>query len=212
MKKLFVEYRSFLLILLGMAFFRTTLADWSPVPSGSMEPTIQPGDVLLINKTILGPNVPFTEGRLWQKAQPQRGDIVTLTPPGKDVTYVKRVIGLPGDRIRMDGIQLYINGEPVPLEIVDRGDTTGIVRAMETLGDHKHEIQIDRRYAITEIDEEITLPADTFWVMGDFRNNSEDSRFFGAVPQDRLIGRVTRLLVSVASERSWLDAPLQKLE
>ncbi|HTQ98415.1 MAG TPA: S26 family signal peptidase, partial [Candidatus Acidoferrum sp.] len=90
MKKFLQENRTFILIVLGMAVFRTAIADWSPVPSGSMEPSIWPGDVLLINKTLLGPNVPFTEGRLLQLGGPQRGDIVTFTPPDKPQTYVNR--------------------------------------------------------------------------------------------------------------------------
>lgn len=212
MKKFIVEYRSLLVILLGMLFFRTAIADWSPVPSESMEPTIHPGDVLLINKTVLGPNVPFTEGRLWQEAQPQRGDIVTLTPPGKDSTYVKRVVGLPGDRLRMEGIQLFINDEAVPMLVTERGELTGIVRAVETLGGHTHEIQVDLRLPLLTIEGELTVPADSYFVMGDFRNNSEDSRYFGPVHQDRLIGKVSRLLLSVAWARDWLDAPLQPLQ
>jgi signal peptidase I len=202
----------FLLIILGLTFFRTAVADWSPVPSSSMEPTIYPGDVLLINKTLLGPNVPFTEGRLWQRAQPQRGDIVTLTPPGKDSTYVKRVVGLPGDRIRMQGLQLYINDVAVPLAITARDDSTGILQATELLGEHTHNIKVDMHYAIREIAEAITVPMDSYFVMGDFRNNSEDSRYFGFVHQDRIIGKVTKLAVSVADEREWLETPLSSLQ
>ena len=212
MKKFLLDNRALFLVLLGMAFFRTAIADWSPVPSGSMEPTIQAGDVLLINKTLLGPNVPFTEGRLWQKAQPQRGDIVTLTRPDEDITLVKRVVGLPGDRIRMEGMQLFINDVPVPLVVTDRGELTGVVQAVEQLGEHSHGIQLDRRLQLKEIRDEITVPADSYFVMGDFRNNSLDSRYFGTVHKDALIGKVTRLLLSVAEERSWLDAPLTELK
>ncbi|MEI7950883.1 MAG: signal peptidase I [Gammaproteobacteria bacterium] len=212
MKKMLVDNRAFIMILLGMICFRTAIADWSPVPSGSMEPTIWPGDVLLINKTLLGPNVPFTEGRLLQYQQPTRGDIVTLTPPGKTETFVKRVVGLPGDRIRMSDMQLIINDQPLSLQITDRGERTGIMRATEQLGAHSHEIQVDLRYAIREISDELTVPAGCYFVMGDFRNNSEDSRYFGFVNKDRVIGKVTRLAVSVAEERQWLTAPLLKLD
>jgi signal peptidase I len=203
---------SFLLIIVGLTFFRTALADWSPVPSSSMEPTIYPGDVLLINKTALGPNIPFTEGRLWQTGQPARGDIVTLTPPGKDITYVKRVVGLPGDRIRMQGLQLFINEQAVPLTLTDDGSSTGVLKATELLGEHEHQIQADLRYPLREIPETLVVPAEHYFVMGDFRNNSEDSRYFGVVHQDRVIGRVARLAVSVAGERDWLSTPLQQLQ
>lgn len=202
---------TFIFILLGMVCFRTAIADWSPVPTSSMEPTIYPGDVLLINKMALGPNVPFTEGRLLHLSEPQRGDVVTLTPPGIEETYVKRVVGLPGDRIRTDGIRLIINGEMIPLEMIDTGETSGLYKAIETLGNHQHVIQYDLRYSMRQIEGEITVPVDSYFVMGDFRNNSEDSRWFGFVHEDRIIGKVTRLAVSVADERSWLSAPLSAI-
>ncbi len=125
---------------------------------------------------------------------------------------MKRVVGLPGDRIHMSDLQLVINDKPVPLQITDRGESTGILRATEQLGEHSHEIQIDLSLGMREIDDELVVPADSYFVMGDFRNNSEDSRYFGFVHKDRLIGRVTRLAVSVADERQWLKAPLQKLD
>ena len=212
LKKRWIENRSLFYIVLGMAFFRTAIADWSPVPSRSMEPTIHPGDVLLINKTLLGPNLPFTEGRLLQLDQPQRGDIVTFTPPGKSDTYVKRVVGLPGDRVRMEGIQLVINDVPVALAVIDAGERSGVLRVMEQLGEHRHEFQIDLQRGMKEIEGEVLVPADSFFVMGDFRNDSEDSRYFGVVHQDRMIGKVTRLALSVASERNWLKAPFTALQ
>jgi signal peptidase I len=117
------------------------------------------------------------------------------------------VVGLPGDRIRMQGIQLFINDVPVPLIVTDRGELTGVVQAVEQLGEHSHAIQLDRRLQLKEIREEITVPADSYFVMGDSRNNSLDSWFFGTVHQDLVIGKVTRLLLSVADERDWLKAP-----
>src|SRR5690606_25687344 len=118
--------------------FRTAIADWSPVPTSSMEPTIYPGDVLLINKLALGPNVPFTEGRVLHYSEPERGDIVTLTPPALEATYVKRVVGVPGDRIRSDGIRLIVNDELVPLTVLDNGERSGVLTALETLGEQPH--------------------------------------------------------------------------
>jgi signal peptidase I len=198
---------AFVFIFLGLVFFRTAIADWNPVPSESMEPTIFAGDVLLINKLVLGPNVPFTEGRLVHVNEPERGDIITLTPPGKDITYVKRVVGVPGDRIRTDGMRLIINDEMLPLRVIDDGERTGLYQALETLGKHQHLIQHDLRYPMRQIEQELTVPADSYFVMGDFRNNSEDSRWFGFVHQDRIIGKVTRVAVSIADERSLLGAP-----
>src|SRR5687767_7448963 len=114
MFKILKNNKGVVIVLFSMLMFRTAIADWSPVPTSSMEPTILPGDVLLINKTILGPAIPFTEARLFAFAQPQRGDIITFTPPHVDQTFVKRVIGLPGDRIRTEGLQVIINGKALP--------------------------------------------------------------------------------------------------
>src|SRR5690606_7233190 len=132
--------------LLGVLCFRTAVADWSPVPSSSMEPTIYPGDVLLLDKTVLGPAIPFTHTRLAQRAQPQRGDIITFMPPVPDPdTYVKRVIGVPGDRIRTDGLRVFVNGEALPLRITDSGLVTGLLKAVETIDGREHGIQVNLR-------------------------------------------------------------------
>lgn len=194
--------RGLLTLVLCMALFRTAVADWSPVPSSSMEPTIYPGDVILVDKTILGPAIPFTESRLFATAQPQRGDIITFTPPHVDDTYVKRVIGLPGDRIRTEGLRVSVNGEWLPLTITDVGEATGLLTAIEIVAGREHAIQVDTRRSIRQLDGEIVVPANAYFVMGDFRNLSADSREWGFVQQDKIIGRATRVMVSIAAERS----------
>ena len=133
MPKMLKNNAGIVIALVSLLAFRTAIADWSPVPTSSMEPTILPGDVLLINKTILGPAIPFTEARLFSYAQPQRGDIITFTPPHVDTTYVKRVIGVPGDRIRTEGLRVFVNGVALPLAITDRGENNGMLTAIETI-------------------------------------------------------------------------------
>lgn len=198
-------------LLVGMLAFRTAIADWSPVPTSSMEPTILPGDVLLINKTILGPAVPFTEARLFAYAQPQRGDVITFTPPHVDITYVKRVIGVPGDRIRTDGLQVYVNDAKLPLAIIDPGTATGMLTATETIDGRSHLIALDTSRGMPQIENEIIVPPHAYFVMGDFRNNSEDSRYFGFVSEDKIIGRATRLAVSIADQRNFFSSIGQAL-
>lgn len=199
-------------LLVSMLVFRTAIADWSPVPTPSMEPTILPGDVLLINKTILGPAIPFTEARLFAYAQPQRGDIITFTPPHVDDTYVKRVIGVPGDRIRTDGLRVYVNDVELPLAIIDSGTTTGMLKATETIDGRPHLITLDTSRDMRQIENEITVPPHAYFVMGDFRNNSIDSRYFGFVSEDKIIGRATRLAVSIADERGFFSSIGQVLQ
>lgn len=200
------------IVLVSMLVFRTAIADWSPVPTSSMEPTILPGDVLLINKTILGPAIPFTEERLFAYAQPHRGDIITFTPPHVDATYVKRVIGVPGDRIRTEGLQVYVNGVALPLTITDRGEESGMLKAIETIDGHAHLITLDTSRGMKQLEMEITVPPHAYFVMGDFRNNSEDSRYFGFVSEDKLIGRATRLAVSIADDRGFFASIGQALQ
>ena len=199
-------------LLIGMFVFRTAIADWSPVPTPSMEPTIHPGDVLLINKTILGPAIPFTEARLFAYAQPQRGDIITFTPPHVDITYVKRVIGVPGDRVRTEGLNVFVNGNALPLTSTDRGEVSGMLNAIEIIDGHAHGITLDTSRGMRQLDSEITVPAHAYFVMGDFRNNSEDSRYFGFVSEDKIIGRATRLAVSIADERGFFSSIGQVLQ
>lgn len=202
MLKFLKQNRGFILFFFCILFFRTAIADWSPVPSSSMEPTIYPGDVLLIDKTRLGPALPFSSGRLFGIDQPQRGDIITFRSPVETSTLVKRVIGLPGDRIRTDGLRVIINGEPLPLALATVIDTAGVVTGRETINGAEHGVQFDTRRDVPQLKAEVIVPADSYFVMGDFRNNSLDSRFFGFVPQGNVIGRTSRIAVSVAGERS----------
>ncbi|MES2626338.1 MAG: signal peptidase I [Pseudomonadota bacterium] len=212
MLKMLKNNAGLIVVFVSMLVFRTAIADWSPVPTSSMEPTILPGDVLLINKTILGPAIPFTEARLFAFAQPQRGDIITFTPPHEEITYVKRVIGVPGDRIRTEGLQVFVNGRPLALEITDEGQNSGMLKAIETIDGHAHQITLDTSRGMRQQEMEITVPPHAYFVMGDFRNNSEDSRYFGFVSEDKLIGRVTRLAVSIADDRGFFSSIGQTLQ
>ena len=202
MLKFLHQNRGTVLFLFGILFFRTAVADWSPVPSSSMEPTIYPGDVLLVDKTRLGPAIPFTSARLLQFDEPQRGDIITFRSPVEDSTLVKRVIGLPGDRIRTQGLQVYVNGAPLPLQLAAGMDAQGVVKARELIDGREHALQFDTRREIPQLAGEVVVPPDSYFVMGDFRNNSIDSRFFGFVPQSHVLGQATRIAVSIAEERS----------
>lgn len=196
----------FILLLAGMAFFRTAVADWNPVPSSSMEPTIFPGDIVLVNKTLLGPAIPFTKSRLFSLGEPQRGDIITFYPPGKEDQYVKRVIGVPGDRIRTEGLQVFVNDEPVTLSNVEQDGLSVFVSGTETINGVTHQVKVLNDRPIMQVPASITVPSGSYFVMGDFRNNSEDSRYWGFVPEQNITGKVTRLLLSTADERRFFSS------
>lgn len=209
--KLFRNNLGFICLLAGMAFFRTAVADWNPVPSPSMEPTILPGDVVLVNKLKLGPAIPFTHGRLFSFGEPERGDIITFYPPGIDQQYVKRVIGVPGDRIRSDGLALYVNDQEMPLTGISQDGRQRQVSALESFGGVPHRIKVFADRPIPQVPLNTVVPEGNYFVMGDFRNNSEDSRFWGFVPEENIIGKVTHLLLSTSSERSFFDSVGQPL-
>lgn len=193
----------FFVLLLGMLFFRTAIADWNPVPTASMVPTIYPGDVVLVNKTLLGPAIPFTDFRLFSYSSPKRGDIVTFYTPHTHEQYIKRVIGIPGDTIRIEGLSVFVNGEQLPLVLDFDSVDQGLLMGLETIGDLQHGIQIFTDRVIVDIPQGISVPENKYFVMGDSRNNSEDSRYWGFVDEDKIIGKVTRVLVSFADERPW---------
>ena len=202
----------FFCLLAGMLFFRTAVADWNPVPTSSMEPTIYPGDVVLVNKMLLGPVIPFTRSRLFSTNEPGRGDIITFYPPGIDDQYVKRVIGIPGDRIRTDGLRLYINEQLIPLNNLDIDTGSRLISGMEMINGVSHQVRAMSDRPVRQLSDEVTVPPDSYFVMGDFRNNSEDSRYWGFVPKENIIGKVTRLLVSTADERSFFSSVGQSLD
>ena len=196
------EYRSFLLFLLLIMVFRTGYADWSPVPTSSMEPTIYPGDVVWIDKTAYGPSLPFLNKRLLTWGEPARGDVITLIPPHEDVLYVKRVIGLPGDTLRIDGNAIEVNGKLLEQGIVEQRDDA--ILGVETIGGAEHAFKLSTERGVPYVGETITVPPGKLFVMGDFRNNSADSRYWGFVDERNVMGKVTAIAVSIADERSGL--------
>ncbi|HEY0963564.1 MAG TPA: signal peptidase I [Pseudomonadales bacterium] len=196
------EYRSFLLFLGLIMVFRTGYADWSPVPTSSMEPTIYPGDVVWIDKTAYGPSLPFLNKRLFTWGLPERGDVITLIPPHEDTLYVKRVIGLAGDTVRIEGNTIEVNGMRLEQGVVEqRADA---VLGVETIAGRQHAFKLSTVRGIPYIGETITVPAGKLFVMGDFRNNSADSRYWGFVDASNVMGKVTAVAVSIADERSGL--------
>ena len=200
-RKLLREYRPFLLFLFLLMFFRTGYADWSPVPSSSMEPTIYPGDVLWVDKTQYGPSLPFLNKRLFTWAQPERGDIITFVPPHEDSLYVKRVMAVAGDRIRIEGSAISINGQVLEQSLVELTDEAII--GVEQLDGIPHGIQLTRDRGLDWFGRTIVVPEGKLFVMGDHRNMSADSREWGFVDESRVMGKVSTVALSVSGKRDW---------
>lgn len=201
--------KSLLLFFALMLMFRSAVADWMYVPTGSMNPTIVEGDRILVDKAAYGLRVPFTQMRMTQGGDPQRGDIVIFPSPKDGMTLVKRVVGLPGDTVAMRGERLYINGTPldyastqdpadVELPVATRGEQREYFR--ETLGDGAHSIMVLPQRSAMRSFGPVTIPQDRYFMMGDSRDNSEDSRYFGFVPRETIVGRAYRVAYSLDAD------------
>ncbi len=199
------------LLLLAVFVIRSSLFESFKIPSGSMIPTLAVGDFIFVSKFAYGFHLPFTEYLespvyLSQHSGPKRGDIVVFRyPRDESVYFVKRVIGLPGDRIEVREKQLYINEKPVPREALPAGAVEKLVSSgalkdpqyeygkpefyQEHLDGVDHTIVIDRAVDMTRNFPSTTVPADHFFAMGDNRDVSNDSRFWGFVPMRNIAGR-----------------------
>jgi signal peptidase I len=191
-----VEYaRSFFPIFLIVLLLRSFLVEPFRIPSGSMMPTLVVGDFILVNKFDYGLRLPVLNKKFGELGAPQRGDVVVFRYPlDPSKPYIKRVIGLPGDHIAYRDKVLYVNGKPMPQEpagtYIGEGagaDQSGDAVKLERLGEVNHRILL-RENAPT-IDGETVVPEGSYFVMGDNRDNSQDSRVWGYVPDENLIGR-----------------------
>jgi signal peptidase I len=207
--------------LLLALVIRTLLFQPFSIPSGSMRPTLLEGDYLFVTKWAYGysrHSLPFSpdlfSGRIWGSS-PERGDVVVFKfPPNPSLDYIKRVIGLPGDRIQMRGGVLYINGREVPrvkVGEIDNPDITEVDRPVdvyrETLPNGVSYDTLDLTpSSIGDETREFVVPAGHYFMMGDNRDNSTDSRFsVGFVPYENLVGRANIIFFSIAGGASPLE-------
>ena len=203
MRKFIRNYIGLILFFITLVFFRTAVADWNYVPSGSMEPNLFDGDWVLVDKMTYGPSVPLANIRLGKFNNPERGDIITFVPPHTDVLYVKRVVGIPGDQIGFSGRDVIINGERLSYEQLVVEPTNEIGR--ELLGNANHLIQYGSGGKLPTLNVFFTVPDDRYFVLGDHRNNSADSRYWGFVLGDQIMGKVTHVAFSISSKRPLLE-------
>ncbi|MDD5410584.1 MAG: signal peptidase I [Methylobacter sp.] len=191
-----VEYaRSFFPIVLIVLLLRSFLAEPFRIPSGSMMPTLLVGDFILVNKFTYGIRLPVLNKKIIELNEPKRGDIVVFRYPKQpSVDYIKRIIGLPGDKIAYYDKKLHINGTPINQVSLGRyqgvgqgEDMTGAEHLLEDLNGVEHSILI--RDGVTSAEGVYVVPEGNYFVMGDNRDNSNDSRYWGTVPEENLVGK-----------------------
>jgi len=193
-----IEYaRSLFPILLLVLLFRSFLFEPFKIPSGSMIPTLLIGDFIVVNKYAYGLRLPVLNRKVVSIGEPERGDVVVFRyPVDPKVNFIKRMVGLPGDTITYRDKHLYINGEPLETVMAGRytsADTkcdtprADAVRYHETLGEVTHDILIHENSGGR--DQQWVVPEGHYFVMGDNRDRSNDSREWGFVPEENLMGR-----------------------
>jgi signal peptidase I len=218
---LMVEYaRSFFPVILIVLLLRSFLVEPFRIPSGSMMPTLLIGDFILVNKFAYGIRLPVLNKKIISTGEPQRGDVVVFRyPKDQSVDYIKRVIGVPGDHVEYKNKTLSINGEKAPQVLIGRykgsgsgKSMTGNVESLETIDELEHAILINQRrpdfsYSCQFLGQDgITVPEGHYFVMGDNRDHSSDSRCWGLVPEENLAGEAFGIWMSWDGNRS--DFPI----
>lgn len=216
------ENRGFIVFLLCFGLLRTAVADWNPVPTGSMRPTILEGDVVLVNRTAYDLKPPLSTWSLLRTGEPQRGDVVVFFSPVDGSRLIKRLVALPGDVVELDEWQrrLRINGEAAlysdaqaVLEPIGPALAVDASRPLEQLAGHSRRVQLleglrsaQNANAVNQRPAgfgPLRVPEGHYFMLGDNRDNSGDSRVFGPVPRHLLVGRAHHVLVSADITAAW---------
>ncbi len=209
---LLVEYaRSFFPVLLVVLLLRSFVAEPFRIPSGSMMPTLEVGDFILVNKFTYGVRLPVLRTKVIPLGEPERGEVVVFKYPQQpEVDYIKRIIGLPGDRVRYENKQLLINGQLIPQRMIGiypgdgpQGRMVGAQLLEEDLEGVVHAIL--QRPEANGPEGEIVVPEGHYFVMGDNRDNSNDSRYWGFVPEANLVGRAILIWMHFDGEAMHFD-------
>lgn len=252
--KLWRDWRGLVLFVAIMLVFRSAVADWNQVPSGSMKPNILDGDRIVVDKLAWDLRVPFTDSRIFRWSDPRRGDVVTFENPLDGRLFVKRVVAVPGDRVEWRRRQLFINGEGAtyaPLSAAEietlpvapssryhfyRENLLGTSRVVMLRSEPGRNTLRDQRglslgkarrcpqfASIEKVSDTalaaaicrcadfgacsslppFTVPAEKYWMMGDFRDNSSDSRVIGFVDRRSIYGRAHAIAFSVDSNQYY---------
>lgn len=186
-----VEYaKSFFPVLFVVFVLRSFLVEPFQIPSSSMVPTLQVGDYILVNKYTYGIRLPVLRTKVLALNEPQRGDVMVFFPPHMNDTYfIKRVVGLPGDTVTYRNKELYVNGQRIEREPLAEmpGLSARYSLGLETLGHADHLMQVDT--ARPARDFSVVVKPGHYFMMGDNRDNSSDSRIWGQVPEKDIVGK-----------------------
>ncbi|MHC4062838.1 MAG: signal peptidase I [Planctomycetota bacterium] len=203
--RLWKEWRlTFFFIVFVVVPVKSSLADWNWVPTGSMSPTILQGDMIFVNKTAYDLRLPLTLYRLAKWSDPQRGDVVICFSPEDETRIVKRIIGQPGDTVELRNNRLFLNGRPLTYTQIDRQYTEFLSHelkkkaalAMEDLHGVTHPVMSTPLVPAMRSFAPVTIPQGYYFVMGDNRDNSKDSRIFGLVERKMIVGKAKGIIVS----------------
>lgn len=212
-KRLWNEWvREIIVVLAIMIPFRSSIADWNHVPSGSMKPTILEYERVFVNKLAYDLKIPLTTRHLAEWRNPERGDIVVFYSPSDQKRLVKRVIGLPGDVVEMRNNHLIINdelAEYLPLDPRYVADLSADERSWETfaverLGNLDHPVMAIPSLPAKRSFGPVTIPEHKYLMLGDSRDNSADSRFFGFVERGKIVGKVYAVVASFDPSNFYL--------
>ncbi len=204
-----VEYaKSFFPVLLIVLLLRSFLVEPFQIPSGSMIPTLEVGDFILVNKYTYGLRLPVVGTKIVEINEPKRGEVMVFIPPHDSRYFIKRVVGLPGDTIRYEDKVLYINDQRVqsqPIDQVEIEMPNGMMQSgilmTERLGEVDHETQIMNAPSRDGGRTVWVVPEGHYFMMGDNRDNSADSRVWGAVPEQNIVGKA--FAVWMHKEPGW---------
>ncbi|AMO78289.1 MULTISPECIES: signal peptidase I [Pseudomonas] len=215
-----IEYgKSFFPVLFIVLVLRSFLVEPFQIPSGSMKPTLEVGDFILVNKFAYGIRLPVLDAKVIPVGDPQRGDVMVFRyPSDPNINYIKRVVGVPGDRIRYTSDKrLYVNDQLVAEQLIgeEPGSLGSVTLYQEKLGEAEHLIRKEMTRYRVEPGKEWTVPAGHYFMMGDNRDNSNDSRYWndpkipkellGMVPDRNIVGK------AFAVWMSWPDPKLRNL-
>lgn len=201
------DWRGFVLFIAVMLVFRSAIADWNQVPSGSMQPTILIGDRIVVDKLAYDLRIPFTLHRLARWHEPERGDVVTFPSPKDEQLLVKRIVGIPGDVVSLQNNILTINGEKATYASLEGeaipagaiGSPYPFQFLTESILGSTRMIMLETSSLVSGASSfgPVTVPAGQYLMLGDNRDNSQDSRYIGFIGRDRILGRAETVAFSL---------------